>query len=237
MSKITPSSNSSMLPRQSINNPLADFGNEPILGAALSGDDPIEGGVINLMGSVMLVGATVAFSTNVIPLMLASSVSLVMLINDYLLQCKRIKNPDWNAVEVKAEPVVEAPAVQLAAPESPTPIVETPTPVTETPPPSQAVQPVVTTSEWDIEEVAEETKAASIPSIPDLAPVLTAEQIKATEFAAKFLGNDRVWSADQLAAKHSMTSEQWCNALSWLAITLSQDYLWTADMRVLIKLR
>ena len=96
---------------------------------------------------------------------------------------------------------------------------------------------MVTSSEWDVEEQMQEQVAASLSTVPDLVVPLSPEQIKATEFAAKYLTNERVWSADQLAIEHSMTVEQWINALTWVAATLPQDYLWTLHLKVLVKLK
>ena len=231
MSDITPSQQSLMLPK-SVSNPIADFGDQPILGALWAGDDPIQGGVINLMGVVAVVAAATTISTSVIPLVIGSGFGLMLLVNDYVLQCKRIKDPNYdaNAIDVKAQPVAETP---VAAPVQSTPIVETPTPV----PPVPIVGTVVTSSEWDVEEQMQEQVAASLSTVPDLVVPLSPEQIKATEFAAKYLGNERGWSADQLAIEHSMTVEQWINALTWVAATLPQDYLWTLHLKVLVKLK
>ena len=241
MSDITPSQ-SLMIPK-SVSNPIADFGNEPILGALWAGDDPIQGGVINLMGVVAVVAAATTISTSVIPLVIGSGFGLMLLVNDYVLQCRRIKDPNYdaNAIDVKAQPVAETPvAAPVPAPVQSTPIVETPTPVPQTPapvPPVPLVETVVTSSEWDVEEQMQEQVAASLSTVPDLVVPLSPEQIKATEFAALYLTNERVWSADQLAIEHSMTVEQWVNALTWVAATLPQDYLWTLHLKVLVKLK
>ena len=235
MSDITPSSQSLMLPK-SVSNPIADFGNEPILGALWAGDDPIQGGVINLMGVVAVVAAATTISTSVIPLVIGSGFGLMLLVNDYVLQCRRIKDPNYdaNAIDVKAQPVAETPVVPpVAAPVQSTPIVETPAPI----PPIPLVETVVTSSEWDVEEQMQEQVAASLSTVPDLVVPLSPEQIKATEFAAKYLINERGWSADQLAIQYSMTVEQWINALTWVAATLPQDYLWTLHLKVLVKLK
>ena len=234
MSDITPSQ-SLMLPK-SVSNPIADFGDQPILGALWAGDDPIQGGVINLMGVVAVVAAATTISTSVIPLVIGSGFGLMLLVNDYVLQCRRIKDPNYdaNAIDVKAQPVAETPvAAPVVAPIQSTPIVETPAPV----PPVPLVETVVTSSEWDVEEQMQEQVAASLSTVPDLVVPLSPEQIKATEFAALYLTNERVWSADQLAIEHSMTVEQWVNALTWVAATLPQDYLWTLHLKVLVKLK
>ena len=245
MSDITPSSQSLMLPK-SVSNPIADFGDQPILGALWAGDDPIQGGVINLMGVVAVVAAATTISTSVIPLVIGSGFGLMLLVNDYVLQCKRIRDPNYdaNAIDVKAQPVAETPvAAPVAAPIQSTPIVETPTPVPQTPapvapvPPVPLVETVVTSSEWDVEEQMQEQVAASLSTVPDLVVPLSPEQIKATEFAALYLINERVWTADQLAIEHFMTVEQWINALAWVAATLPQDYLWTLHLKVLFKLK
>lgn len=242
MSEITPQQQS-MVWKPSDKSLIEGFGQQPILGADYSGDDPIQGLMINSLASAAGFGAILMLGGGVLPLALAGGSGLLLVANDYLLQCKRIKDEGYQkeqvarkekatAFEVESEPVKETPTAQ-PIPESPTPIVETPTPIVETPSPI----PVVTTSEWDIEEVAEETTIASAPTIPDLVVPLTPEQVKATEFATKFLGDGKVWSADQLAVKHSMSSEQCATALSRLAIMLPDDYLWTADIKVLVKLR
>ena len=231
MSDITPSPQSLMFPK-SVSNPIADFGNEPIVGALWAGDDPIQGGVINLMCGVGVIALAVTISTSVIPIVVGSGFSLMLLVNDYVLQCKRIRDPNYNAnaIDVKAQPVAETP---VPPPVQSTPIDETPAPV----PPVSLVETVVTSSEWDVEEQMQEQVAASLNTVPDLVVPLSPEQIKATEFAALYLTNERVWSADQLALQHSMTVEQWVNALAWVAATLPQDYLWTLHLKVLVKLK
>ena len=230
MSDITPSQ-SLMIPK-SVSNPIADFGDQPILGALWAGDDPIQGGVINLKCGVGVVALAVTISTSVIPIVVGSGFSLMLLVNDYVLQCKRIRDPNYNAnaIDVKAQPVAETP---VPPPVQSTPIDETPAPV----PPVSLVETVVTSSEWDVEEQMQEQVAASLNTVPDLVVPLSPEQIKATEFAALYLGSERGWSADQLAIAHSMTVEQWINALTWVAATLPQDYLWTLHLKVLVKLK